>query len=1461
MRKLLGNLYVHGLSFRPIRELTATTSTLQVPQALCKITCSGTSITLSTLTAGDYTGLLFLIASSSEHRIILKDDLGNIRTPSGLDFELPTDSFTLLIPDGSNWKVVKPPSDAKFDTYMPDPLLWSTDDDGRILVANVVTEGGTFQNDTLDNFSDNLVAAFPLDELLGTRYDQKGEFDLVQAGQVASVGGYSGYAAWFDGSEENYLSVENFLGSSGTISFWMQASASQDSSGNILYVPGAEGQPPLFYITYNELENKLLCGVSVGGAPYGELEADVEPSAWVHVAFVWNPAGRKVYINGTLVDEDEAGQDLSSAETLAVGKLYKGALDDLYIWNAVLSEEAIETLSGKDGGGGGSFVVASRYVLSSYKVSDLLPSNVIDDTAGETDNDKTWSASKLVAQFDRFSFVDTENFLPEDQGKPVVASVASVEFGYTDPLIQAVLSEQTSHFELDERSGPRISEIGTASLYPYGTVEQITGKNGLAALFDGSSYLYGANYLTASGSLAFWFYVDTNATGILYLAALFDSADDMSEGALPKACVVYSVPTSTIRFGVQVEGVMHDLETSCTKDAWHHVCITWTAGTPGSRKLYLDGALKESENSTFVPDETDRLRFGYQLLGRLDTLQSWEAVLTEQVVAAIYGAGEGVELVRGAASFVLADNPMSVYDDHIADTTKHRQINDAGSGSTDLWSAARTLEEIDTVRILELDLLALPDDSRLVAAEVEAVDFGFQEEVLDASNDSLVAFNLNERTGLRRAANTEDYLTPLGTVEACTGPDRYAVLFDLDPAAYLQANRQMIAASGTVSMWFLVSTSDSGESYLFRAFQDDGEGVPEGLMHMYLLYSCTSRTLRFGTVVDGIYMDLESEILPPGSWVNVVCTWGGAARALYVNGVLAEQDNLAVSLTGADTLRFGEALKGRMDAVYVWTSVLSQAQITLLQDHFYIDTESHLILSELRADDIITHMAAMDGHVATANIHNVLDDGAPSATQLWSSLKISSELSGKAALAHTHATYDEHLGTGEIHRSIDDSGSTAVDLWSAEKILSHVESVRKDLVPTIGLADDGKLAQFQVDLDSEGFDNATLDAANDDLLVVFPLQEESGYRYSYFGDKVLTPNTTIEGITGVYGIGLNLSAPSQELSTENFITGTKGTLAFWFKPGTWFDELSGGAHPYILQWKNAGGNTQAYFVYNEETHTVRFGTYVPDLSTGLLVDIEGEVNPSIWSLVVLTWNGDAKKLYINGVLVDFATEFPVDWAALPSFVVGGGFVGRLDELYVWETDHDSFPPLLWNSGSYRCYHKGGVTLVPAEGDSDRQTSFTVDSSAMLPTPAAEAECGDRLTLGQATLDVVSFYPGRTTGVEFKFVVPYDWAGGAITLTPYWKATGTGSIKWQTQYCLYASGVSSFEYTTAETKSVEKTSDSLQKTSLDLVPADTPVQRQLVVLVRLYRVGSSDTLTGTANLLSVELKCALTPKGD
>jgi len=158
-----------------------------------------------------------------------------------------------------------------------------------------------------------------------------------------------GYSQYINGTSTPLISPKN-----GSVVFWVNITNRSDenylflSSGNLgnLYMRAgltSSGNLKLNFYDYDSTPSHLE-----------KFEVDFIPNLneWYQIGYSWGDAGRKIYVNGTLIDSDLSylgnGGSSDHDPGLYIGSLYmiapqqksiNGTIDDVILWNRSLSDE------------------------------------------------------------------------------------------------------------------------------------------------------------------------------------------------------------------------------------------------------------------------------------------------------------------------------------------------------------------------------------------------------------------------------------------------------------------------------------------------------------------------------------------------------------------------------------------------------------------------------------------------------------------------------------------------------------------------------------------------------------------------------------------------------------------------------------------------------------------------------------------------------------------------------------------------------------------------------------------------------------------------------------------------------------------------------------------------------------------------------------------------------------------
>ena len=173
--------------------------------------------------------------------------------------------------------------------------------------------------------------------------------------------GEAGQAVFFDGFDD-YINVPDAeglrLSGSYTISTWVNLAGYDSGIVNTILSKrvGAGNTGYLFFITGNEHTLGIPAGtcvmvVSGGSDPYTVTEAAIEEEAWTHILFDYDADNNVARTCFNLQQDSEQEIHATNADTAVELKIgidspnqnsdfaFKGAMDDLRIYNRILTEE------------------------------------------------------------------------------------------------------------------------------------------------------------------------------------------------------------------------------------------------------------------------------------------------------------------------------------------------------------------------------------------------------------------------------------------------------------------------------------------------------------------------------------------------------------------------------------------------------------------------------------------------------------------------------------------------------------------------------------------------------------------------------------------------------------------------------------------------------------------------------------------------------------------------------------------------------------------------------------------------------------------------------------------------------------------------------------------------------------------------------------------------------------------
>jgi len=246
----------------------------------------------------------------------------------------------------------------------------SQDPSGLVVRGSEVTlmiaeGGGTGPGQT----TANLVAHWKLDETAGvvvSDSSSNGNHGVLSATGARWVAGYLGGALDFTG-EDGYVTVPNALTLNPSTAITIMAWLKPTWTGNNRVLQKGMWSPQ--YALFSEGGTSFA--FQLGGSDNRKLYGFPAPPAgqWHHVAATYDGAAMKVYYDGAVVAQQPAtGLILTFSDPLyigavrphgALGEEYRGAMDDVRLYDRALSESQIaEAMAPPSGGGGTALPVA-----------------------------------------------------------------------------------------------------------------------------------------------------------------------------------------------------------------------------------------------------------------------------------------------------------------------------------------------------------------------------------------------------------------------------------------------------------------------------------------------------------------------------------------------------------------------------------------------------------------------------------------------------------------------------------------------------------------------------------------------------------------------------------------------------------------------------------------------------------------------------------------------------------------------------------------------------------------------------------------------------------------------------------------------------------------------------------------------------------------------------------------------
>jgi hypothetical protein len=196
----------------------------------------------------------------------------------------------------------------------------------------------------VENPADKFVAVLKLN---GNLSDSTGKITVgTTTGTPVFVNdrnGNPGSAVWLDGATKFEYPAVTLKGQSITMTAWVKAQSSAGLRHFVVALHPQQGGPSLY-----KTANKMGASVSVSNT--NSAQGDDVNDQWHHLAMTYDGKDIRVFIDGTLASTvNHPGTMGDAARNLVVGAFndtyWTGTLDEIRIYNKVLSNEAITALA------------------------------------------------------------------------------------------------------------------------------------------------------------------------------------------------------------------------------------------------------------------------------------------------------------------------------------------------------------------------------------------------------------------------------------------------------------------------------------------------------------------------------------------------------------------------------------------------------------------------------------------------------------------------------------------------------------------------------------------------------------------------------------------------------------------------------------------------------------------------------------------------------------------------------------------------------------------------------------------------------------------------------------------------------------------------------------------------------------------------------------------------------------
>ncbi|MCP3684817.1 MAG: hypothetical protein GY861_19285, partial [bacterium] len=717
-----------------------------------------------------------------------------------------------------------------------------------------------------------------------------------------------------------------------TVEAWAKATVDMESSHGIVSKRDGWRSKVSYSIYENWGTDTIVFQVSNNGTDFGTVNSNFHPvkDEWFHVVGVYDGSEMRFYIDGVLRGTTAySGNIYNSSTPVLIGRHYassseywNGSIDEVKVWNRVLSAEEINA----------SFNAGLYNIEANFtglpEESFNFTAYVV-DAAGNVNKTETRSFTvDLTTPTINFTYPTIYN------GSASNKNWAYVNVSTTDANdMSAIIDWNRSlvgYWSFDHTNSTHVHDNST---YGYGgsfenfvSTSTTAGIRGKAMEFDGSNDHIdcGTDSVLKSertSSLSAWVYID-------YSLSTSDMDDwarfvDVSNGAHSR----YRPDTKVIEGLFRLVSAGNSfLYHTITESGWYHV-VTSFNGTNGS--LYVNGLLEDSfaVSSDSIDYQGTNTYIGgasANFKGRIDEVQIWNRVLSQEEINASYNAG----VYRLERNFTSIPDGSYNFSANVIDAAGNMNKTDTRQIIVDTTSPS-----ISFISPTEDNASAVNRDWAYVNASVS--DANYVSSLVDF-NRSLVGWWSFEDGSLSDASTHGNDLSNSGAVSTTDG--KFGDAMEFGPTDWLSLSDNpslnIEEMDGlTVETWVKLkdNTRDASSAQFRIAAQFN---YPDA--GWYLRYNGRSSAyFRFTTYTAtsdiNSYFSITNESLL-NNWHHVVAVMNKTHNVIYLDGVQGDPAAITLLNDSTNDLEIGSSWtpgswNGTIDEFKIWNRALSAKEI------------------------------------------------------------------------------------------------------------------------------------------------------------------------------------------------------------------------------------------------------------------------------------------------------------------------------------------------------------------------------------------------------------------------------------------------------------------------------------------------------------------------------------------------------